>query len=312
MMFVAAVFLFWAAGWANATKITVVSNSSCVPGEKCVTFRECLSNVVLCFTANTNVSFVEKLYRVQTTSNGDFHVVRDISNLIIVGNMSTIQCTHMVGFSFINITNFRIQSLKFDSCGGIMPEGIQSHLYLTKLAESSFFMSNGSRVAILLGNINQLVLENTGIHRSYGYGLIVVNSVGARISNSNFSYNNYRALDCYQGGIVNISCCFTSSSQTNCNGGNVVVINSDSVYPTNTMTSILNTVITFGVNLDTQLNFNENYTYTAGGLSLFSAFYSEHIQIKFCTLAGNIGHHSGNAVNITDNIYQWKCWFSAL
>ncbi|SMN02264.1 hypothetical protein SPONN_679 [uncultured Candidatus Thioglobus sp.] len=173
-------------------------------------------------------------------------------------------------------------------------------------------MGSGTWIALLFGNINQFILQQTEVHHSNGYGVLIVDSVQVKILSSNFSHNNHQVLDCYQGGIerINVSCCHKlprqNETEGNCNGGNIVVINTDTaIHAMKTQTLTLNTSITEGVNLDTQQYFNENYTHTAGGLSIFAdhSSYSEVVLISRCKIARNVGHNGGNMVlYIHDNI----------
>lgn len=292
---------------SSANTVEVVS-SSCSEGENdtCLTLASCLSNITACFASDTTVNFIERFYIIsQEVSSNDFHVVSDIRNLTIAGNSSRILCTGRIGFAFINITNLNIQGLQFELCGKILPARVQAELHLTRSTDSSYYLSDGTRVALLFGNILNLTLLHIGIHNSHGYGVIITNSLWIMISSSNISHSNSQALDCHQETPTEILCCNGASSSNDveygsCSGGNIVIINTDQVnYALNAHTiSVLNTSITHGINLDTKRNFNENYTYTAGGLSLYTghSLYSEDVIVKNCTISSNVGHVSGNAV----------------
>lgn len=297
---------------AGVHEINVV-NSVCPPAKECLIIEECLSNFETCLSSDTRVRFIEKFYEIQEWSKDHFYVVSDASHLTISGNHSTISCsTKSIGFAFVNVTDLKIYGLRFVGCGGKMPHFLQSQLHLTGSDNSAFFMSSGTWVALLFGNINQLVLQQTEVHHSNGYGVLIVDSTQIEINSSNFSHNNHQVLKCYQGGIndINVSCCRRlprqNETEVNCNGGNIAIINTDrAVHAMDTQTSILNTWITEGVNLDTQRYFNENYTYTAGGLSLFAdhSSYSETVLISHCMIARNIGYNGANTVMyIHDNI----------
>lgn len=283
-----------------------VSDSSC-PG--CVTLVECLNNINNCFTTNTRVYFTDRSYKIQNFSSS-FYIVSNARNLALSGNGSMLECaTRSVGFTFINVTNLQIHGLHFNGCGETIPDYVLSQLHLSNTGSSAFFMSKGTRAALLLGNIDQLILQRTDVHNSYGYGVLIVDSTWIEINQCNFSHNNRRALECYQGndGTANMSCCHSLiESEEACIGGNIVIINTDDgLHAMNTRTHILNTWITNGINLDTQQSFKENYTYTAGGLSLFSDHpkYNESVLISNCNIASNIGHNGGNVVvYIHDNI----------
>lgn len=169
-------------------------------------------------------------------------------------------------------------------------------------------------MALLLADINKIMLHDTTIYQSYGYGLLIANSRWITISNSKISYSNFGALECYTQNSLNVSCCQELStinssrgSHSSCNGGNIVVINTNQspFTSSNTRTLIFNTTITHGVNLDTQIIFNENYTYTSGGLSLFIGHsnYSEIVDIAYCSIDNNIGQNSGNAIFYIPNYF---------
>ena len=297
---------------AGTIRAVAVSNSACSPGTECVTLAECLSNTNTCFATNSRVNFVDRFYEI-TGLPTTYYIISDARDLTISGNRTLLACTtRFIGFAFINVTNLLFDGLQFDGCGEVMPEFVLSQLHLTSSDNSAFFMNGRTRVALLLGNVNQLVLDSVEVHNSYGYGVLIVDSMGVEISHSNFSSNNRWALQCYDredANAVNVSCCHSLShiaNEGNCIGGNIMVISTERAqYAMNSQTEILNTWITHGVNLDIQRNFNENYTYTAGGLSLYSdhSRYDESVLISHCTIASNIGLSSGNAViYIHDNI----------
>lgn len=302
-----ALLLFLAAIAVGEREEIAVQISCPVGGSRCKTLSLCLSNLTACFHANTNLNFTEPSYEI-TAVTEDFFVVQDVSNLTLSGNNSTIQCSTRAGFAFINVTNLRIQGLRFMACGKTMTTEMQSRIHLTSFQNSSFFMMEGIRVALLLAEINDITLHETVVHRSYGYGVLIANSRWITISNSEFSYNNFQALKCYPQKILNVSCCrelsaldsSTASYESSCYGGNIVLINTDQspfTFPY-TSTLIYNTTITHGVNLDTQIVFDKDYVYAAGGLSLFIGHsnYTEQVDIKYCSIDSNIGQSSGNAV----------------
>lgn len=289
---------------AGSVRTVEVVNAACSPAVECVTLAECLGNIATCFASDTKINFVEKFYEVPESSSSNFFIVRNARDLTLSGNGSTIACTtRPVGFSFINVSNLQIHGLHLDGCGEVMPDILLSQLHLAR-SENAFFMSSGTRVALLLGNVNHLALHNIRVHNSCGYGLLIADSIWIEVRSSNFTHNNRRALKCYHENVaaIDMSCCHGllshDATEGNCNGGNIAVINTRRAsYATSTQTEISNTRITHGVNLDIQHGFNENYTYTAGGLSLY---YSDHLHesvlISHCTIASNIGHSSGNAV----------------
>ena len=305
-------FFLMATSAAGFDYVEIVNTFPCKEETTCVTLSACLSNITSCLTSDTNASFIEEVYTVGDLDrpNSNFHIVRDVTELVLAGNNSIIQCVQRTSFAFINVTNLTIQGLTFNECGAMVPEEMQSQLHLTQSENSGFFTSPDSRVTLLLGKVDGLSLLGTEVKHSYGYGLLIVDSLWITISNSIFSYNNHQVLGCYQGTYINESCCRNlaspDSSRGNCNGGNLVIISTDTVTRKLDTQVIINTTsIEHGVNLDNQRHFNENYTYTSGGLSIFTghSLYSESVIISHCTLANNIGLNSGNAVlYIHDNI----------
>jgi predicted outer membrane repeat protein len=295
---------FLVASWLSAAAYSIrtveVFNSPCGPSLDCVTLSECLGNTTTCFATGSKILFVEKLYEIRETPSRNFFMVVNARDLLLSGNNSSVTCTtRPVGFAFINVTNIQIRGLSFYGCGAVMPDLIQSQLHLASANESAFFVSRGTQVALLFGNANRLTLQSTSVCDSNGYGVVIVDSLGVQVNDSTFSRNNRQVLKC-----INLTCC---CGEGNCNGGNIVLINTDRALSRagNEFLVVNNTRITHGVNLDTQQNFNENYAYTAGGLSIFSdhSLYNLSIVISHCTVASNIGHSSGNAViYIHDNI----------
>lgn len=92
------------------------------------------------------------------------------------------------------------------TCGKAMSIELQSRVHLTLLESSSFFMNEGARVALLLADINKIMLHDTTIYQSYGYGLLIANSRWITISNSKISYSNFGALECYTQNSLKLMC----------------------------------------------------------------------------------------------------------
>ena len=277
---------------------SIIIQNSCSPLERenCQTLQNCLRNYTICFAMNTHLNFTEKNYVVMETKN-TFFIINDTSNILLSGNNATIQCSTRVGFAFIGVTNLTIQGLHFKACGKAMPVMLQSDVHLTLTESSSFFMDQLTTVALLLADINGLTLHKSSFSHSIGYGMVIINSRWINISSSNFTHNNLQALQCYKESTLNTSCCekLSASTHSQCIGGNLVIISTDQAsFEAHTMTSIVNTQITHGVNLDTQITFNENYSYAAGGLSIFTGHsrYSELVNIERCLISNNIGQSS--------------------
>ncbi len=313
-----------------STMDTLFIRSSCSQSETdCKTLSQCLRNITSCFDSNTILNFVEENYDIDLNGTSNFIIVSSVANLTLSGRNVKIHCITRTGFAFINITNLRIQGLRFVNCGKVMNRVMQTRVHLIQMesSNSSFFLNNGVSVAVLFAEVNGVTLEEVGIHHSYGYGVLITNSRWIQISNSNISYSNYRALKCYKGDFLNISCCQDiyapdRTSSNHCNGGNLVIISTDQLaYTHRTKTMLFHTEITHGINLDTQKKFNENYSYTAGDLSLFisHSLYHETINIEHCNITNNVGHSGGNAIfYVHDNIgsnylitacysLKWEC-----
>ena len=282
-----------------------IVNSSCnEEKQNCRTLAECLNNSTSCFMSYTTLNFTSKKYEIRSEWN--IFVISNITSLEMVGNNALIHCVSNTAFAFINVANLRIYGLNFSMCGTMLPERVHQMAFHKNEIGSSFFMRTGTKMAILLLNGYNINFTKVKVSDSSGYGLVTVDIMGLTISYSEFSYNNYRSLDCYSDKYVNSQCCgdislSNSDRDSNCTGGNLVIILQNGVQshsPRITKTVISHTSITNGVNLDTQLRFDANYTYAAGGLSIFLGHteYSSSVRVIHCKIMSNIGHSGANAV----------------
>ncbi len=288
---------------------------SCSQSEtKCKVFSQCLINPTECLTSNTVLNFTEERYEIKEVAS-DLLTISNITNLTMRGRNSTIHCSGRFGFAFLNIRNITFLDLQFVKCGTIMSNKTQSRAHLTRAERSPFFASDGISVGLLFGNIDGITFNNINVIHSLGFGVIITNSKSVLIANSNISYSNFQALNCYKLNLLNGSCCDmmygrenTVEDHSNCQGGNLMIVNTDSwSFGSVTRTVIRNTVISYGVNLDIQLRFNENYTYASGGVSVFISHssYSEYVEIVSCTVNNNIGQSGANGVfYLHDNIHS--------
>ena len=294
----------------NSDDISIFpSMANCPSSGSCFTLASCLQNTNACLTNNSVVTF----------SSGD-HTTEDLQGFVLIKQrqnltlkvehsaqsgqvtaLANINCSNGMGFAFFEMKNFTIIGLGFHNCGAPIPRP----LYLEarrRQTETYYFFFEGTKAAIFMVNIFNLVIDGLYVNNSNGYGLFIINALGrSSISNSQFSYNNYHALQyhhynpeyCDAGHINNI---------TKCTGGNLVVLFQNEpqchyTLPTYTL-QITNSIFSYGVNLDYNTQDPPNYIYNAGGLSIFTGqvTYSLYVCVHDIVASNNIAHSGANAV----------------
>ena len=159
------------------------------------------------------------------------------------------------------------------------------------------------KTALFVVNVFNLAISQMQVNNNNGYGLFVINALGrSSISHSQFSHNNFRALDYNQ---YNPEYCHVRNNNvTTCAGRNLVVLFQDKnlIYCMLPLPdydfSITHSTFSYGVNFDYVPNDPPDYVYNAGGLSIFSGqvCYTVSIRIDGIAAHSNIGHNEANAV----------------
>ena len=278
----------------------------------CFTLANCLQNTSACLINNSVVTFTPGDHF--TEDSPDFITIKRRQNLTLkvehsasgqVTALASIYCLNGMGFAFLEMDNFTIMGLRFFNCGAPIPDPV----YYEAIHEQTgtyYFFFEGTKTTLFMVNIFNLVIDGLHVNNSDGYGLFIINALGrSSISNSQFSYNNYHALHYHQ---YNPEYCDARHipNITSCTGSNFVVLFQDepsgcpdSIFPKYVL-QIANSTFNYGVNLDYFVVEDPppNYTYNAGGLSIFTGqiTYSLQVHVRNIAASNNIGHYGANAV----------------
>lgn len=145
-------------------------------------------------------------------------IMKNLHNLTLTGENTTIQCTEAVGMSFTNVTLLTLHGITLTRCGmNIAPNDFNDSVSV--FGKTMFNFSVGINVAIFINYATDVMLTDMTISYSFGYGLVAVNMLGdSIITGSHFDRNNHHSLD--------NSSCYTNISLY-CKGGNAVLIYTD-------------------------------------------------------------------------------------
>jgi hypothetical protein len=128
--------------------------------------------------------------------------------------------------SFLEMKNFTIIGLGFHNCGAPIPRSLYDEARNIQ-TRTYYYFFKGTKVALFMVNIFNLVIDGIHVNNSDGCGLFIINALGSSsVSNSQLTYNNYRALHYHH---YNPGYCDAGYMQniTKCTGGNVVVLFQD-------------------------------------------------------------------------------------
>ena len=282
---------------------------SCPNLRSCFTLASCLQNTSVCLVDNSVVIFSPGNHF--TDDQPGFFLIRKRRNLTLkvehsISGQKTafanIHCSNGIGFAFFQMYNFTIIGLRFHDCGAPIPDPLYAEAR-SRQSKTYYYFFEGTKTALFMVNIYNLVIDTLHVNNSDGYGLFIINALGnSSISNSKFSYNNHRVLHYHQ---YNPGYCDAGHipNVTKCTGGNLVVLLQDEPYCHNQLPEyvlqITNSTFSYGVNLDYHIQDPPaNYVYNAGGLSIFSGqvTYSLHVHVSNIVANNNIGHNGANAV----------------
>ena len=117
-------------------------------------------------------------------------VIANVSNIILKGNGSAIQCTESVavGFVFIRITNLSVSNLHFYHCGAV-PEEVHQDTFDISHFTSVYGIKDSPCLCII--QVSHVHISGVYIYNSTGSGLFGLNVMGNFIiSQSSFIKNN--------------------------------------------------------------------------------------------------------------------------
>ena len=295
--------------FGNSGDVAIISSEENCPSTKsCFTLASCLQNTDTCLTSNSVVTFspgdhsTEDLHGFITIEGRENLTLKADSGQV---NLANIVCSNGMGFAFLGMDDFTIMGLRFLNCGAPIPRSVYDEARRIQ-TRTYYYFFNETKITLFMANIFNLVIDGVHVNNSDGYGMFIINALGvSSISNSQFTYSNYRALHYHQ---YNIEYCDAGSVSniTSCTGGNLVILFQDEPFgcPHNQLPTyilqIANATFSYGVNLDyfaIQLP-SSNYVYNAGGLSIFTGqkTYSLQVRARNIVSNNNIAHSGANAV----------------
>ena len=302
--------------FGNSDNVAIVSSKGNCPAstESCFTLASCLQNTTACLINNSVVTF--SLGDHFTEELRGFITIERRENLTLkvehsgsgqVTALANIHCSNGIGFAFLKMENFTIVGLRFLNCGAPIPNRVYYEAR-QRQTDTYYLFFEGTKAALFMVNIFNLVIDDLHVNNSDGYGLFIMNALGtSSISNSQFSYSNHRALHYHQ---YNVEYCDSRHTPniTSCTGGNLVVLFQDEPFgcpdaygrlPTYFL-QIVNTTFSYGVNLDYFVVEDPPpyYMYNAGGLSIFTGqiTYSLGVHVSSIVSSNNMAHNGANAV----------------
>ena len=136
-----------------------------------ITLSQCLSDSEMCFTSNTQLLFSWGVYNLKE----DF-VLQNLSNITIIGNNSTINCTNSsVGVAVINVTNILIHDINIIHCSKTYSR-VQANSF--HYPDSVYRPKLFRKAALHFHNCVSVIVTNVSISVDIGTnGLVVVNSM---------------------------------------------------------------------------------------------------------------------------------------
>ena len=276
----------------------------CGGSHPCHSLSEYISSSQCYFTSNTMVHFLPGVHLL-----GENITVRGVSNLSLVGSSvnssqgpsATIQCSRAnVGLAFVGGTNLSVRRIAIRYCGRIVPRNMRGTYWYKE--EVGVPEEIKSFTAILVADVNTLVIEEARVEASTGYGLLVWNVFGdCVVLNSHFLCNNNfdTSTDCYM----------QSESPTSGKrrrvGGNALFLFTKSNFESSLQ--ITGSQFSLGTNEGSQ---NESL---GGGLGIqirptmfvsYLAYIHITVYISNCTFDNNVAHFGANAyISMADNGY---------
>ena len=267
----------------------------------CLTLNEYADNAKRYFTSDTTLQFLPGNHILDI---GGFVEVRNVHNLSLIGvdsyrpgviglldSVSRIVCggsdQSSSGFAFINASTLCIERLLFSNCG---THTIKFEPEINKQLHSIFKIGRGMRVALLFFNVESLIIVNTTVQESFGYGLLGLNVFQALLSGSVFIKNNihtYAAPEC-------MSC---TSVDGHCIGGNALFVFQDyasgECTSTTHMLKITSTDFIDGVNVCKKYS---HHVHSGGGLGVLfgQSSYGVEVDTLNSRMEGNTGTIGGN------------------
>ena len=125
-------------------------------------------------------------------------LVRDFTNITLEGNNDergvSILCNNRgingTGLAFINVSNLTIRNITIDGCGFTGGDIKNTIDILNDTVNIFYVIPPVIRVGMLLGNCENLIMENTIVKNTRGFGLVGINVIGVSQLRNVLFFNN--------------------------------------------------------------------------------------------------------------------------
>ncbi len=121
-----------------------------------------------------------------------FALLHGWKNISLIGESSDviITCKKGLGFAFVNVTNLHLENLQIDSCELSNSELNQSVSLLKEIIYLFFKIPTGVRIALFLGHVENLWMENIIVKNTPGFGMVGINVIGDSLVRNSIFFNN--------------------------------------------------------------------------------------------------------------------------
>ena len=111
-----------------------------------------------------------------------FILIHGLKNVSIVGcgdgTEAVITCADSMGLVFVNITDLTIQNVRIEDCGLTGQNLTETLALLDGVIEIFFEVPSETTIAVFLGHVENLVMQNVTITNTSGLGLVGINVIG--------------------------------------------------------------------------------------------------------------------------------------
>ena len=123
-----------------------------------------------------------------------FIPIHGLQNVSIVGcgdgADTVITCADSIGLVFVNITDLTIQNIRIEDCG-LTGQNLTATLALLDGVVDIFFeVPSETAIAVFLGHVENLLMQNVAVANTSGLGLVGINVIGTSyVSQVDFMFN---------------------------------------------------------------------------------------------------------------------------
>ena len=179
----------------------VTSSAECQQGLYGLSVSSGSSGCTSLCDALQNISSDTTLYlRPDTHRIDQFIPIQGLQNVSIIGcgdgADTVITCANSIGLAFVNITDLTIQNIRIDDCG-LTGQNLTATLALLNGVVDIFFeVPSEATIAVFLGHVENLLMQNVAVANTSGLGLVGINVIGTSyVSQVDFMFN-IRPSDC--------------------------------------------------------------------------------------------------------------------